>query len=531
MELDEFMNDKSSKFWEASQKAKEVTVRYGKIDATGITKTFPFDTPKEAKDFLNKKRMEKEKKGYKTIKKKKTMCSPDKSSNSKSKKCLPKPKPKLIVTKKVDEKPNHTAPVFNKALPDDWITYDDNDSRAWLTAKRKTQLRQIYNMTLEMVWISERIYGHPEQYYNEPDKWTISPILSDVTAKEMEGFMRDFRSELARARKDLSAIPKPKLIVKTKVVEKPKLIVKSKSKDKPNPKLMIKTKKTKSLWDVKKDGVMLAHTFKDPKTGNIKNPPKGTPKAPNGWWLSEKYDGYRAIWDGHNFVSRAGNIFEAPQYFKNWMPTDIVLDGELFLGRECFEQCGLFRRKVPDQAEWVSSHVTYNIFDAPAHKGPFETRLDFIKKTITKQCALKGQKGKCPLQLVKQKKIKSEDELNKLFKALVGKGAEGVMLRAPNSPYDPKRSAYLLKVKQQFDDECRIIGYKEGTGKYKGKLGAFNCEMVKNKAVKFDISGMDDAIRGNYLKTHPIGTIVTFTYMGLSSKGVPRHPNYLRIRT
>ena len=92
----EFMNDKSSKFWEASQKAKEVTVRYGKIDATGIIKTFPFDTPKEAKDFLNKKRMEKEKKGYKTIKKKKPICSSDKSLNSKSKKCVPKPKPKLI---------------------------------------------------------------------------------------------------------------------------------------------------------------------------------------------------------------------------------------------------------------------------------------------------------------------------------------------------------------------------------------------------------------------------------------------------
>ena len=77
----EFLNDKSSKFWEASQKAKEVTVRYGKIDATGITKTFPFDTPKEAKDFLNKKRMEKEKKGYKTTKKKKPSCSSDKSLN------------------------------------------------------------------------------------------------------------------------------------------------------------------------------------------------------------------------------------------------------------------------------------------------------------------------------------------------------------------------------------------------------------------------------------------------------------------
>jgi hypothetical protein len=61
-------------------------------------------------------------------------------------------------------------------------------------------------------------------------------------------------------------------------------------------------------------------------------------------------------------------------------------------------------------------------------------------------------------------------------------------------------------------------------------LGAFKCQLMKNNDIKFNISGMDDTIRQNYLKTHPIGTIVTFTYMGLSTKGVPRHPNYLRIR-
>ena len=132
--------------------------------------------------------------------------------------------------------------------------------------------------------------------------------------------------------------------------------------------------------------------------------------------------------------------------------------------------------------------------------------------------------------MTEQIKIKDEKELYSRFDKLVKKGAEGVMLRAPGSPYDTKRSSYLLKVKQLFDDECKIIGYKEGSGKYKGLLGAFQCQMVKNPSVKFTISGMDDTIRHNYKKSHPIGTIVTFTYIGLSSKGVPRHPNYLRIR-
>ena len=282
------------------------------------------------------------------------------------------------------------------------------------------------------------------------------------------------------------------------------------------------------LWDVKKQGVMLAHTYKDPKTGKIKSPPKGTPPPPDGWWLSEKYDGYRAIWDGQEFRSRTGNIFQTPDWFKEWLPKDQALDGELFLGRDKFEACGIFRRKTADTEEWKKLDVTYQIFDSPTIKGDFEERQSKIKKLIERMC--QSKKGKCPLELTDQKKVKNEEEVYKIFEKLVKKDAEGVMLRAPHSPYDPKRSAYLLKVKQFFDDECKIVGYKEGTGKYKEMLGAFECQLVKDKNVKFFISGMDDEIRKNYKKTHPLGTIVTFTYISKTAKGQPRHPNYLRKR-
>ena len=221
-------------------------------------------------------------------------------------------------------------------------------------------------------------------------------------------------------------------------------------------------------------------------------------------------------------------IFSTPDFFKEWLPKEHALDGELFMGRENFEKCGIFRRKDPDCDEWKKANVTYQIFDSPTMDGGFEDRMKQIRALITHLC--KKKSGKCPLKVTMQKKVKDEQEVYKHFDKLVAKGAEGVMLRAPNSPYDPKRSSYLLKVKQLFDDECKIIGYKKGTGKYAGMLGAFECQMVKNKKVIFTISGMDDNIRKNYKKTHPIGTIVTFTYMGLTDKGVPRHPDYLRKR-
>jgi DNA ligase 1 len=274
---------------------------------------------------------------------------------------------------------------------------------------------------------------------------------------------------------------------------------------------------------------MLAHTYKDLKTGKIRSAPKGTIQAPDGWYASEKYDGYRAIWTGQDFVSRNGNIFVTPQWFKDWFSNDEALDGELFIGRESFEKHGILRRTIPNDDEWKKANIKFQIFDSPTLKGDFETRQLKIQKIIDDSCKKKGV-GECPLKYTVQTKIRDEKHLYSIFDKLTKKGAEGVMIRSPHSPYETKRSSHLLKVKQLFDDECKIIGFQEGSGKYKGMLGAFKCQLMTNKDIKFNISGMDDTVRKNYLKTHPIGTIVTFTYMGLSVKGVPRHPNYLRIR-
>ncbi len=82
-----------------------------------------------------------------------------------------------------------------------------------------------------------------------------------------------------------------------------------------------------------------------------------------------------------------------------------------------------------------------------------------------------------------------------------------------------------------FDNECTIVGYKPGTGKYTGMLGSFKCHLLDGTGNDFFVSGMNDEIRGNYLHTHPIGTIITVQYNDVSKNGTPRHPRYLRIRT
>ena len=69
--------------------------------------------------------------------------------------------------------------------------------------------------------------------------------------------------------------------------------------------------------------VMLAHNY-DPDKHN-----------PTGWLMSEKLDGVRCYWDGATMYTRQGNVFHAPQSFKDKLPK-MELDGELWTNRDDF---------------------------------------------------------------------------------------------------------------------------------------------------------------------------------------------------
>jgi DNA ligase-1 len=57
---------------------------------------------------------------------------------------------------------------------------------------------------------------------------------------------------------------------------------------------------------------------------------------PQGWYMSEKLDGVRCFWNGKNLYSRNGNVFYPPDWFKDLLPKDLALDGELWTKRDDF---------------------------------------------------------------------------------------------------------------------------------------------------------------------------------------------------
>jgi len=151
---------------------------------------------------------------------------------------------------------------------------------------------------------------------------------------------------------------------------------------------------------------------------------------PAGWWVSEKFDGWRAMWTGREFVSREGNILPAPGAWISQMP-GCALDGEIWLGRGRFSEMNQAIRC----SDW--SALQFVVFDAPECPGAFEVRQAFLAAlTLPYFCSV-----------AKQIRCAGRSALNTLFTETVSSGGEGLMLRAANSRYEQGRSSRLLKLK------------------------------------------------------------------------------------
>lgn len=241
---------------------------------------------------------------------------------------------------------------------------------------------------------------------------------------------------------------------------------------------------------------------------------------PTGWWISEKLDGMRAYWTGKSFYSRQGNPVHAPKWWTKDLPS-VPLDGELWCGRGLFQKCVSIVKQQKDSTDDDWKFITYLVFDAPTHAGKYEERVDFLKTHI------KSEKQTTYAAVVGIKKCQGVQDLKKCLDDVIQKGGEGVMLRQPGSLYVNGRSSTLLKVKQFYDDEALVVGYKPGKGRLQGTMGGLECKLPNG--VEFTIgTGFSDAQRHKPPKK---GSVVSFKFQELSNSGTPRFPVYLRERT
>ena len=278
-----------------------------------------------------------------------------------------------------------------------------------------------------------------------------------------------------------------------------------------------------------------------------------------GWLMSEKLDGFRAIWDGGisrgvqiknvpyaskvspksgkpkahvdreatGLWTRYGNPIYAPDWFINKLPC-VPLDGELWAGRGNFQTCrSVCSTLEPDEARWAD--IQYAIFDTP----PLETFLSsgLIKNAVTevaidrKSLLFAKKRKKTDFTTVKpsatfqerleklqewlpeddiflhlHKQLPStgfEDVLNAELSVVLAAGGEGIILRQPDALWMPKRVSSILKCKPFLDDDAKIVGYVSGRATDKGSkhLGRIGALIVQYGNVRFKLSGMVDLDR------------------------------------
>lgn len=237
---------------------------------------------------------------------------------------------------------------------------------------------------------------------------------------------------------------------------------------------------------------------------------------PAAYWISEKYDGVRAIWDGRELRFRSGRHVAAPAWFLAGLPKD-ALDGELWLGRGRFDELSaIVRKKLPVDDEWRA--VRYMAFELPGASGPFTDRSEKLKSIV------EGS-GMPWLQAVAQYRVADRRELMARLDEVVNGGGEGLVLHRAAAPYAAGRTGDLLKLKRWLDAEATVVGYAPGRGRAAGMAGALRLRTPEGREFRVG-SGLDDALRRN---PPAIGAVVAYRYQELTKDGLPRFPRFWRM--
>ncbi|MFB9134132.1 DNA ligase [Vibrio olivae] len=235
------------------------------------------------------------------------------------------------------------------------------------------------------------------------------------------------------------------------------------------------------------------------------------------YWLSEKLDGIRVLWDGQQLRTRSGRTLNPPKWFIKSLPHTVV-DGELWAGRGQFHlvQQTVLDAKPVDSA-W--QQIRFMAFDLPELQQPFEQRYKALTQLVS-------HTSSSFLEAVEQRSISSESQLMAELDSIASQNGEGLMLRRFDRLYQSGRSDTLIKLKKHQDTEAIVVGYKPGQGKYEGMMGSLLVRLPNG--IQFYLgSGFSDRLRR---QPPQLGQSVTFRYNGYTQNGIPKFARFIRER-
>lgn len=170
------------------------------------------------------------------------------------------------------------------------------------------------------------------------------------------------------------------------------------------------------------------------------------------------------------------------------------------------------KQKINNLADMVRFRV-WDLIDFRAFKTghdvmPYRLRLGMLKRYIDLQPSNY-------YEVIEGKEVDDIDQAREYFAQALAQGEEGIMLKDMESPWEDKRSKYVLKFKSELECDLEVIGWNTGTPgtKNENKVGSLICATIDRK-VEVSISGFSDELRNEI--THDIndwiGRIVTVRY-------------------
>lgn len=204
----------------------------------------------------------------------------------------------------------------------------------------------------------------------------------------------------------------------------------------------------------------------------------------------------------------------------------VYLDGELYRHGDSgstFEALSsLIRKGGPAPGHEAVEYHVYDIADP--NTGDFGARAEILRR-------LESAFSSGPIKLVESHYVVDEDEMRAHASKFVGAGYEGAIVRALGTPYEPKRSRSLLKVKAFDTVDVTITGLYEGNGKHQGTLGGFHTKDDDGNDTDVG-SGFSDAEREKYWRKGDklIGERIEVRYFERTAKGALRFPTFVRFR-
>jgi DNA ligase-1 len=254
-------------------------------------------------------------------------------------------------------------------------------------------------------------------------------------------------------------------------------------------------------------------------------------------YVQQKLDGIRCISymkDGKVVLeSRKGIPFQNFEVLRNQLrevfaqlPNTMYLDGELYTDKVDFETLsGMVRLtekklKVGDRERinGIEYHL-YDFVDTARQDLTYQQRHEMID-TLFQRHGDKSLLKKVPTHVVS----KLED-VKTMHDRFVQQGYEGVMIREMSGVYEvQKRSKFLQKYKEFFEEEFKIVGFHEGTGDMKGCV-IWDCENKEGKIFAVVPKGTFETKREFYQNgAKYVNKLLTVIYQELTADGVPRFP-------